>query len=345
MNKIIILFLFLTCANLQEEAQNPDNTFALYQMFLHKYSKVYENPDELQHKYDAFVENYNKLQELLTSTQYDTDLDEQDRLQLDITNLFDMTDEDFHKTYLNFNVTDEEILAAQSPTEDSLAAEISENGRHLQNIPNSYDWRSKGVVTNVKHQGNCGACYAFAAAGNIESLYAIKYGSLLNLSEQQIVNCDSKQFGCNGGNIGTVYNYIIKSGGLGLEKHMPYSARKGQCKSIQTYAKIKGKKFAGSINEDYIQSFLIKYGPLAAAVNANLFKYYKGGVFRYSAELCSPYNLNHAIVIVGYGVTTTGVKYWIIKNTWGPYWGENGFMRIGRGVCGINRYIVTGIIE
>jgi C1A family cysteine protease len=341
MKKIIIL-LILVSVNLQD-LQFDNDTFVLYQKFLQKYSKTYETEEELTRKYYIFLENYKMLQVLQNSTQNYTDLDEDDKLKLDITTLFDMTDEDYQKTYLNINVTVDDLVAAQSPTNDSFAAEVTDIGRHLQTIPANYDWRDKGVVTSVKAQGNCGSCYAFASVGNIESIYAIKYGVLLDLSEQQIINCDSTQRGCNGGNIGTVYDYIIKAG-LGLENFMKYVERKQTCTSFHPYAKIKGRKFAGSINEDYIKSFLIKYGPLAAAVNGSLFKYYKSGVFRYSAEQCSPYNLNHAVVIVGYGVTNNGVEYWIVKNQWGPYWGEDGFIRIGKGVCGINRYTVTGII-
>jgi C1A family cysteine protease len=342
MNKLVILLIALSCVHLQETPK--DESFVLYQMYLQKYSKVYENPDLLQEKYNAFLENYNKLQELLKTKEDDSDLDEEDRLQLDITTLFDMSDEDYQKTYLNFNVSEEDIVEAESPSQDSFAAEYeSDQTRHLQVLPIRFDWRDRGVVTSVKHQGSCGSCYAYAAVANVESLYAIKYGTLLNLSEQQIVNCDSTQFGCRGGHIGRVYNYIIRNG-LGYESETPYVGRKQICTRHTPIARIQGRKFAGSTSEQYIQSFLMKYGPLAAAVNADLFKYYRGGVFRYSSSQCSVFKLNHAVVIVGYGVTSTGVKYYVIKNTWGPNWGENGYMRIGTSVCGINRYIVTGII-
>lgn len=342
MNKLIIFFLFIAFVNLQE-IQNTNDTFVLYQMFLQKYSKVYTNNQELEEKYHIFQENYNKLQEILNDSE-DDGLDEDDKLKLDITDLFDITDEEFAKIYLNFNATDDDIRNAQTPSNDTYAGENQEEvGRHLQYMPSKFDWRDRGVVTPVKSQGYCGACYAFAVAGNIESLYAIKYGSLLNLSEQQIVNCDSRQKGCNGGNIGTVYNYV-KRAGLGLESSMKYAGRKQACYAIETKAKILGMKYAGSINEDYIQSFLIKYGPLAVAVNGNYFKYYRGGIMNYSLSQCSPYNLNHAVIITGYGVTSTGLKYWIVKNSYGPRWGENGYIRIARGVCGINRYVMSGII-
>lgn len=342
MIKVLLLALLLAIVNLQlNETEN--NTFVLYEQFLQTYSKVYENSEEMNDRYFIFLQNYKKLLELKNLNNENDNLDNEDKLYLDVTNLFDMTEEDFHKIYLNLNVTDEELNETNQTSILRSNGTDNDSIRHLQNIPANFDWRTRGVITRVKNQGYCGACYAFAVSGNIESQYAIKYGVRLDLSEQQIINCDYNQNGCNGGSIAGVMDYLKRSGGLGLETSMVYRGRKQYCYNIQKKARIIGKTYAGT-DENYIQSQIFKYGPLATGVNAKFFKYYKSGIMTFSNYMCSPYTLNHAVLIVGYGVTNRGYKYWIIKNSWGANWGENGYIRIGRGVCGINRIVIGGIV-
>jgi cathepsin F len=248
--------------------------------------------------------------------------------------------------YLNYTVPDDEIDKASKPSNESFVQtnETDQDElRHLQTIPASFDWRQRGAVGVVKHQGSCGVCYAFAVTGNIEGLYAIKYGQLLNFSEQQILDCDFYNYGCGGGIIAKTYDYLMTSGGLGLQSSLRYTQRKGACYAIRGVARVIGKQFAGSQNGYTIAAFLVRNGPLAAGVNASMFKYYRGGVMSYSTYQCA-YTINHAITIVGYGKTNTGVNYWIVKNSWGPYWGERGYVRIAWGTCAINKYVLTGII-
>ncbi len=338
------MLTYVHLQNIPIDFNTTNDTFILYQMFLQNYTKIYTTEAELNMNYLTFLENYYKLLDIQHDIQDDNDLDENDKLKLDITTLFDLTDEDYNKIYLNYNVTDTEINESQTPSNDTFFGNETDIGRHLQTLPRNFDWRSRGVVTRVKNQGICGSCYAFSATGNIESLYALKYGTLLDLSEQQILSCDRNQNGCTGGSVANALDYIKRVGGLGSESSMRYVGRRQSCYAIRPYAKVVGKKYAGTQNEDYIKSFLVKNGPLSTGVNAKYFKYYRGGIMRFSNYYCSPYKLDHAVLIVGYGVTGTGIKYWIVKNSWGSNWGENGFLRIGRGVCGINRYVLSGVI-
>jgi len=89
----------------------------------------------------------------------------------------------------------------------------------------------------------------------------------------------------------------------------------------------------------------MKHGALSIAINASMFNYYSKGIMNYPDSICNPSKLNHAVNIVGFGVSSRGTKYWIVRNTWGPYWGEDGYVRVARGKCGVNTFVMTGVIE
>jgi C1A family cysteine protease len=347
MKTLFVLSLIVISFCLTETYEPDEPMFIKYQEFLRKYNKTYSSLQELNERFNVFMENYIKLQNLKNTTVNLTnyDEDEGDKLDLGETDFFDLTDEEYHEMLLNYTIPEEEIDRASKPSNESFVSpnETDSETRHLQSIPVSFDWRQRGAVGVVKHQGGCGVCYAFAVNGNIEGLYAIKYGQLLNFSEQQILNCDNNNYGCAGGIISRTYDYLARSNGLGLQSSLRYTQRKGPCYAIRGVARIIGKRFAGSNNGYTIAAFLVSNGPLAAGVNANMFKYYRGGVMSYSNAQCA-YSINHAVVIVGYGRTNTGINYWIVKNSWGPYWGERGYIRIAWGTCAINKYVLTGIL-
>jgi cathepsin F len=332
-------------------AQDDEATlFEEYQKFMHKFNKNYSSLQELNEKFMTFSNNFKELlkaqditnQEILASAEVMT---EDETIQLGVTEFFDLTEEEYEKQFLNLNVPEEELKLSATPSSDSFITSDNESDhlRHLQSTPKSFDWRDKGVVTSVKNQGSCGSCFSFAVSANLESLYAMKNKKLLDLSEQQIVNCDKLDYGCNGGFMANTYKYIKSAGGMGLESSLKYVARKTTCKNIKKVLTVSGHKFAGSKVDANIAAFLYKTGPLAAAVNANMFKYYKGGVMKYSSSMCST-AVNHAITLVGYGATTAGAKYWIIKNSWGASWGEKGYIRLAWGTCGINTYVLSGVL-
>jgi cathepsin F len=214
----------------------------------------------------------------------------------------------------------------------------------VETIPKNFDWRTKGAVGVVKNQGSCGACWAFTAVANIEGLYFLKYGVMKNFAEQHLVDCSTANYGCNGGFMEKAYSYIKSAGGLQLTSD--YGSYK-QIKKTCTYnkskavAKVKSWYFPGK-NETVIRDYLYKTGPISAALDASLLQNYRSGI--YNPKNCST-KVNHGVTLVGYG-TANGVDYWIVKNSWGPNWGEKGYFRIkrGTGACGINTYIVSAIL-
>jgi len=213
------------------------------------------------------------------------------------------------------------------------------------NAPASVDWTTKGVVTPVKNQGQCGSCWAFSATGAIECGYAIKTGTLNSLSEQQLVDCAGSRYGCagcNGGQMTGGMEYAANDGGLCSEKEYPYTARDGTCKSSSCgtkYDKNSGysavTKYSSSALETATAEACVSIGIEA---DQTAFQHYSSGVL---TGTCGT-RIDHGVLVVGYG-TTGSQAYWKVKNSWGTSWGEKGYVLICRdcnkngrdGECGI----------
>jgi len=232
----------------------------------------------------------------------------------------------------------------RASTARKVNATIEFRGLGALQLPQSVDWRAT-AVTPVKDQGECGSCYAFSAIGALESAFFRKTGSLVSLSEQNILDCTTNSKynsgGCDGGNQDTGMKYAIDNGGVskmnvypyeGTVRSCRYSSKSNSCKMLNKVGRVR----AG--DERAVQEALSTYGPMAIAldVSASAFMLYKGGV--YTNNKCSSdiYQLNHALVLVGYG-TERGQDYWLVKNSWGTGWGEGGYIKMARGsnLCGV----------
>jgi KDEL-tailed cysteine endopeptidase len=209
----------------------------------------------------------------------------------------------------------------------------------LESLPSSVNWVTAGAVTNVKDQGQCGSCWSFSTTGALEGEYFIKNGKLVSFSEQQLVDCDNlknggKDHGCNGGLMDNAFSWIHKNGGLCQEADYPYTSGNGQegtCK--KTCSLVKGSQIVSFVDvppssDNEMMSALVKQ-PVSIAIQADTrdFQLYKSGVF--TSSTCGT-NLDHGVLAVGYG-TETGQNYYLVKNSWGTSWGENGYIKLGRG--------------
>jgi len=226
----------------------------------------------------------------------------------------------------------------------------------LKALPSSFDWRSKGAVTPVKNQGQCGSCWSFSATGNMEGQWFLAGHKLVGLSEQNLVDCDhecmiydgqkSCDAGCDGGLQPNAFTYVIKNKGIDSEASYPYEAVDGTCKfnknnvaaTITNYTMV-------SKNETQMAAYLVEHGPLAIAADAVEWQFYIDGVFDFPCGT----SLDHGILITGYGVEDDWLgkyPYWWIKNSWGADWGINGYMKLerGDGECGCNLFVSSSIV-
>jgi C1A family cysteine protease len=210
------------------------------------------------------------------------------------------------------------------------------------------DWRGSKYVTKVKDQGQCGSCWAFSATEQIETDVAFATGKLLTLSPQQITSCDKTDGGCNGGNTETAYNYVKKAGGLEAESNYPYTSGKtkktGTCKATKSdnKATIGGyKTVSSSASSESKMVTQIQKSPMSVCVDANSWQTYHSGVVGKSCKA----QLDHCVQAVGY--STSGANdYWIVRNSWGTGWGNNGYIYVQANIdaCGIAKdaTITTG---
>ena len=211
------------------------------------------------------------------------------------------------------------------------------------NTPNadSVDWNTKGCVTAPKNQASCGSCWAFSTTGSMEGAHCAEGNTLVSLSEQELVDCDTADgnAGCNGGDMALAMKWA-ETNGLCTESDYAYKGKDGTCKESSCTASVKTTSYtnvtAGS-SKGLMAS--IETAPTSIAIEADklAFQMYRHGVL--NSKKCGT-NLDHGVLAVGYGTDSTGQDFYLVKNSWGASWGESGFLRIanngdGDGICGI----------
>ncbi|XP_067831838.1 cathepsin F-like [Heptranchias perlo] len=342
MLRLSIICVFFTYTFLQSMADPDESSFkededlsqlrTQFEKFKETYNKAYEEHEE-ENRFQIFVENLKKAKEM----------QEQDRgtAEYGITKFSDMSDEEFNGFYFN-----EELSNASSWPKEAF---YQDEGTPMTNLscPRQCDWRKYGAVTQVKDQRKCGSCWAFAAVANIESMWYIKRKQLVDLSEQELLDCDTYDKACKGGYPYNAYNVIMKLGGVMRACDYKYVAARRTCRFRSTAVAAKIVTFRSiRSHECEMSAWIARNGPLVVTMNAAAMKGYKRGIARPSFYGCRPNVMNHVVAIVGYGVYRT-YPYWIIKNSWGANWGEQGYFRIYRGekACGLNQFPVSAIVN
>jgi len=193
------------------------------------------------------------------------------------------------------------------------------------------DWVAKGKTTPVKDQGQCGSCWAFSTTETVESAILMANKKVVPLAPQEIVDCDSSDSGCNGGDPQEALGWVKQQGGLDTEACYPYTAQDGTCASSQcTPAGNVKTVIPISGSEDQMYQALSQYGPLSICADASSWSNYNGGIL--TADQCGS-DVDHAIQLTGYSPSQGG--YWIVRNSWGTDWGQNGFiyLQYGQNTC------------
>jgi len=313
MKAIILLGLVVLCAAVKDQMREE---FVKFQL---KYNKAYQSQEEFNRRYAIFQEN------MRISAQ----LNKKNPLHnAGVTKFSDLTKDEFKAL----------MLMKKSPRTVHDPARNA-NFTQLKNVkvPATFDWRDKGVVTPVYNQGQCGSCWAFSATENIESVWKLAGHTLTDLSMQQIVDCDTTDSGCDGGDLPTAFAYVISQGGMDDLNDYPYTGEDGTCsfKQSEVAAKITGWEYATQNSDEKImQQYLVAHAPLAICVDASTWQNYNGGII--TPDWGCGDSLDHCVMATGYG-TQQGTNYWIVRNSWGTDWGISGYLYIqmGSDICGV----------
>tara|TARA_X000000950_G_scaffold280091_1_gene374008 strand:- start:118 stop:1092 length:975 start_codon:yes stop_codon:yes gene_type:complete len=310
-----LVFVFGMLVNVL--AHNETVVWRDFQNFVSKFKKSYSNLEEFEKRLEIFKENmeYVRTRNNLGGS-----------FKLGITQFADLTSDEFAK----YKGLGRRPFSSPCDKFESLTSKL----------PLSFDWRDYNAVTYVKDQGQCGSCWSFSATGALEGAWSIGKGKLESLSEQQLVDC-SKSYGnhgCYGGLMDNAFDYV-EDNGLCSEDEYPYIGKGGDCKKCDVIVEALGCVDVTKNNQVDLKE-AVSMGPVSIAIEADtkVFQLYTSGVI--TGDECGT-NLDHGVLIVGYG-EENGEKYWLVKNSWGPSWGEGGYVKIGRsestndpGVCGV----------
>ncbi|KAK8515456.1 hypothetical protein V6N13_139565 [Hibiscus sabdariffa] len=288
--------------------------------FAYKHGKKYESAEEMKLRFQIFKENLDFIRNTNKKGLSYT---------LGVNQFADWSWEEFQKHRLGAAQNCSATLKGNHQLTDAV-------------LPESKDWRETGIVSPVKDQGHCGSCWTFSTTGALEAAYHQAFGKGISLSEQQLVDCAGafNNFGCHGGLPSQAFEYIKYNGGLETEEAYPYTGKDGVCKFS---AENVGVNVIDSVNitmgsEDELKHAVAFVRPVSVAFQViPSFRLYKSGVFSNDTCGSTSQDVNHAVLAVGYGVEN-GVPYWLIKNSWGANWGDNGYfkMEMGKNMCGVS---------
>jgi cathepsin F len=329
---VVVLFVFALC-----EAKRVSRDEALFSKFMKQYNKQYSTTEEYNLRFNNFKANLRRNAELNRK---------HPQASFGINKFSDMAHDEFRGKML---------LPKFDPNQDNTCLWPYHRTAKVnaQAIPSTWDWSKKGAVTPVKNQASCGSCWTFSTAENIEGQWFLSKGKLISLSEQWIVDCshgclqsepDLCNGGCGGGLPWLAYEDIITNGGLTDEADYPYTGEDGTCQTGKPIMATIANWTALSNDVNQIMTYLVSNGPLSITLNADLLFSYTGGIITGSPDDCPNSGSDHAVLLVGYDQTQ---DYWLVKNSWGTDWGENGYFRIeyDNGLCGINACVTSATMK
>jgi len=322
MISLLFSFILFITFGLSLTDQNLSECRDHFDIFKEQYNKVYTSSEEELYRRKVFNNNNNRIQE--------HNRNEENSFQLEMNQFGDLLSHEFHNKNTYYHLREK--------------SRISRNTFIKTDVVDEIDWRSQNVVTPIKNQEQCGSCWAFSTTGSLEGLNAIKTGKLVSFSEQQLMDCSRPEGdeSCSGGLMDDGFQYVIDAKGICTEESYPYEAHdEDSCKVCDRVMTITGFTDVDENNEDALKQAVAQL-PVSVAIQANTFQFqfYRDGIFTGHCGDPSSYELDHGVLVVGYG-TEDGKDYWIVKNSWGTIWGDKGYIRLARNVeekqgkCGI----------
>jgi cathepsin L len=361
---VVAVISLIACTRIQDAAALPPKWHELdesysFEDYVIDFGKAYETPHEYQLRQNVFREN---LQHILVHNQRQPSTPmAPNRAKghvLGVNAWTDTTADElptgYDKTSKVSSVSREAVTTSRTALR-SLKLERNELPfvvDDVSDLPASMDWRTKGVVTPVKNQGGCGSCWAFASTAVLESHIALQTGVLYELSEQELVSCSENpnhcggDGGCAGATAEIAFDFVVQNGiveewafgyqeahGADIECTLLDEKNKKDGASSSAFirgsvASIQGYFTLPSNNYTVVMNTIAKLGPVTVSVACLPWRFYEGGVFY--APMNDPHSadVNHLVVLNGYGTDEeTGEDYWLIRNSWGPRWGEGGMLK------------------
>ncbi|CAD5224423.1 unnamed protein product [Bursaphelenchus xylophilus] len=296
--------------------EGKEDVYGQFTDFIVKFEREYKDEQEVAQRFEIIEKSLKRIAELQKQSP---------TAQFGLTKMADLSEEEFGRI-ANLKVP----ARNEDEEQDFLQLDISE-----EDLPKGHDWRKLNGVSSVKNQGDCGACFAFGTVGAIESQWRIKRNKSLDLSIEQILECtyNNPKYGdyggCQGGLLDGVFRYVIDNG-ITDEKHWPYDPEwhnMGACQKEPKVATLTSVKNITRFSDVELQKAVYSIGPVTVAIDGRFVQFYNGGIISVEHQ---EWHLSHAVLVVGYGVEKD-VPYWIVKNSWGDGYGEQGYFRVYRG--------------
>jgi len=308
-----------------------------FDAFKQQFAKSYESPELEAYRFEVFKENLQTVVELNAA-------EGQSEPVYGVTQFMDLTAQEFKGRYMGYKPKWGQAAV------DRLSWPVHTAARKAPRL-DSFDWRTKNAITKVKNQGDCGSCWAFSAVSEMESCWFLGGHTLTELSPQQVVSCDTKgqDKGCDGGDTVTAYVYMkgagsqseasypYTSGDTGLDGPCKYNAAKVVARMVNwTYAVPPCFDACKHQDEEVLATNLAATAPASICVYAETWQFYSGGILSKNCQE-SYTALDHCVQLVGFNTNAAGVRYWIVRNSWGTSWGEQGYINIkmGSNLCGL----------
>jgi len=316
---LIVSALLLAGAQASLQLEKNAEMVHRFHQFKKNYNRTYHNVEEERQRFIIFTQNMKKAAEHQARNPH---------AKFGENVYADMSPVEFKNRHNAEGYYRREVERANKKGKFEGVESIKSKGK----APSAFDWRNNGAVTYVKNQGQCGSCWSFSTTGNIEGQWAIAGHGLVAVSEQELVSCDYTNNACNGGIMDNAFEWLIstQNGLITAETTFPYVSGGGYvppCPASAPGAAQIGTYLNIARDEPTMASWLASYGPISIGVDATSWQTYGGGVL----TDCQAVQMDHGVLIVGYDIAASP-PFWIIKNSWGPAWGEAGYIRIEYGV-------------